>query len=155
MNKTIRAALAAVAVVSFTAGCELPEEDISSGKHAFSEKGNGKQAKKDAPKQEKAESGPQLTAGQENAIESAQDYLDYSAFSKTGLVKQLKFEGYTDKDATFAVNHIKVNWNEQAAKSAADYLDYSSFSRQGLIDQLEFEGYSEEQATYGATQAGL
>ena len=30
------------------------------------------------------------TAGQRNALSTAQGYLDYQAFSKSGLVKQLK-----------------------------------------------------------------
>jgi hypothetical protein len=154
MKKAIGAAAAALMIVGLTAGCELPEDDIKDGKHAFSESGNGKQAKKDKPEAKK-ESGPQLTAGQENAIRQAQSYLDLSGFSKEGLVEQLEFEGHTAKDANFAVTHIKVNWNEQAAKKAEEYVDMSGFSRQGLIDQLAFEGFTPAQAAYGATQVGL
>ena len=88
-------------------------------------------------------------------MRSAADYLDYSAFSRSGLIDQLEFEGYSTDDATFAVDALGVDWNEQAAKSAEDYLDYSAFSRSGLIEQLEFEGYSREQAEYGVDQAGL
>jgi len=98
---------------------------------------------------------PPLTVSQENAIATAEDYLDYTAFSKTGLAEQLEFEGFSAADAQFAVDHIRVNWNEQAAKSAKDYLDYSSFSRQGLIDQLVYEGFTYAQATYGVNQTGL
>jgi Host cell surface-exposed lipoprotein len=98
---------------------------------------------------------PSLTAAQENAIESAKDYLDLSGFSRKGLIDQLKYEGYSTKDATFAVDYIKVNWNKQAAKSAKDYLDMTSFSRQGLIEQLEYEGFTHSQAVYGVGQTGL
>jgi hypothetical protein len=98
---------------------------------------------------------PQLTAEQENAIGSAEDYLDYSAFSRAGLIKQLKFEGYSTAAATFAVDHITVDWKEQAYLSAMEYLDYSHFSRSGLISQLKFEGFTTKQATYGVTKAGL
>ena len=45
-------------------------------------------------------------------------------------------------DATWAVDHLSVDWNDQAAKKAAEYLAYTSFSRQGLIDQLIYEGFS-------------
>lgn len=104
----------------------------------------------------KAESpGPTFTVAQENAIETAQNYLDMSAFSREGLIKQLKFEGYTEKDATFAVDTIKPNWKKQAAESAENYLDMTAFSRAGLIKQLEFEGYTEAQAVFGVNQAGL
>ena len=96
---------------------------------------------------------PQLTSGQENALRSADSYISMSGFSRKGLIEQLEFEGYTTKDATFAVDHLDVNWSEQAARSAKSYLDMSPFSRQGLIEQLEFEGYTAEQAAYGADKA--
>jgi colicin import membrane protein len=92
---------------------------------------------------------------QQNAVRSAEDYLDFTAFSRTGLINQLEFEGYSTADATRAVDRVTVNWNEQAAKSAANYLDFTSFSRQGLIDQLVFEGFTAAQAKYGVSQTGL
>jgi len=93
------------------------------------------------------------TPGQRNALRSAESYLDYSAFSKKGLVKQLKFEGYSSSEARWAVNHVRVSWKAQAVRSAKSYLEYSSFSRQGLIDQLEFEGFTPAQARYGVRKA--
>ncbi len=83
------------------------------------------------------------------------DDLEYGAFSRQGLIDQLVFEDYSNADATFAVDHVDVNWKDQAAKSAQEYLDYDGFSRQGLIDQLVFEGFTKEQATYGVDEAGL
>ncbi|MFF5076095.1 Ltp family lipoprotein [Actinoplanes sp. NPDC000266] len=97
----------------------------------------------------------ELTVSQENAVEKAADYLSYTAFSRSGLIKQLKFEGFSAKDATFGVDAQKANWNEQAAKTAEDYLSYSSFSRSGLIKQLKFEGFTAKQAAYGVKKAGL
>lgn len=94
-----------------------------------------------------------ITAAMENAIGTASSYLDYSAFSRTGLIGQLEYEGYATSDATFAVDHLKVNWNEQAFKSAKSYLEYSSFSLSGLIGQLQYEGFTYEQAAYGANKA--
>jgi hypothetical protein len=99
---------------------------------------------------------PTLTKAQEQAIGTAEDYLDGGQhFSRKGLIDQLKFEGFSRKLATFAVNHIKVNWNKQAAGAAEDYLDHQHFSRSGLIDQLEYEGYTHAQAVYGVKKAGL
>ena len=94
-----------------------------------------------------------ITAAMENAIDTASSYLDYSAFSRTGLIGQLEYEGYATGDATFAVDYLKVNWNEQAFKSAKSYLEYSSFSLSGLIGQLQYEGFTYEQASYGANKA--
>lgn len=96
----------------------------------------------------------QPTMGEKNAVKKAITYLKYSAFSKTGLVKQLEYEGYTSSESNYAVNHIEVDWNEQAAKKAETYLKYSSFSRKGLIDQLEYEGFTREQAEYGVESVG-
>lgn len=95
-----------------------------------------------------------LTISQQNAMRTTANYLDYTAFSYSGLVDQLEFEGYSTEDATFAVDHCGADWNEQAAKKAQDYLDFMSFSRSGLIDQLEFEGFTREQAEYGVTAVG-
>ena len=95
------------------------------------------------------------TAGQKNALKSAQQYLGYSAFSHDGLIEQLEFEGFTAAQATYGVDNCGADWNEQAAKCAKTYLSMSSFSRQGLIDQLVFEGFTSAQAEYGVTQNGL
>ncbi|CAM3714496.1 Ltp family lipoprotein [Alkalicoccus chagannorensis] len=88
-----------------------------------------------------------MTMEQENAVASAESYINYSAFSESGLIEQLEFEGYSADDATFAVQNITVDWSEQAILSAESYLDYSAFSKSGLIEQLEFEGFSNEDAS--------
>ena len=49
---------------------------------------------------------PEMTLSQKNAIQTAKDYLDYTAFSKKSLIEQLGFDGYTTEEATFAVNSI-------------------------------------------------
>lgn len=97
---------------------------------------------------------PSPTIGEKNALRTAREYLNFSAFSYTGLIKQLEYEGYLTEEATYAADNCNANWNEQAAKSAKEYLDMSSFSRQELINQLIYEGYTQEQAEYGVTQNG-
>jgi|GEM_PF-3229875 len=89
------------------------------------------------------------SVGERNARESAANYLEYSAFSRNGLIDQLKFEGFTPAQAEYGVDAVDADWNEQAALSAANYLEYSAFSRNGLIDQLKFEGFTPAQAEYG------
>lgn len=97
---------------------------------------------------------PDMTVGQRNAVRQADSYLSFMAFSRSGLIEQLEFEDYSTEDATFAVDHIEVDWDEQAALKAESYLDTMSFSRQGLIDQLLFEGFSQGQAEYGVAAVG-
>jgi hypothetical protein len=104
---------------------------------------------------------PAMTVSQKNAIASAENYLSSQAFSREGLIKQLSSkygEGFSKADAKYAVDHIKVNWNEQAAKAAKNYLSQEPFSRQGLIHQLESkygEGFTHAQALYGVNKTGL
>ena len=95
------------------------------------------------------------TVAQQNALQSAQGALDFTAFSHSSLVKQLKIEGYSTADATWAVDRVSVDWNEQAAKSAKNYLSFTAFSRSGFVDQLKVEGFSSERAEYGVSQTGL
>ena len=42
---------------------------------------------------------PELTVAQENAIESAQSYLDFSGFSRKSLIDQLVYEGFSKEAA--------------------------------------------------------
>lgn len=98
---------------------------------------------------------PEMSVSQENALDKAENYLDYTAFSRSGLIEQLEFEGFSTADATFAVDTVTVDWMVQAEKKAQSYLDYSSFSRSGLIDQLEFEGFTPDEAEHGANSVGL
>lgn len=75
------------------------------------------------------------------------------AFSYSGLIEQLEYEGYSTEEATYAVDNCGADWKEQAAKKAEEYLNSMSFSKSGLIEQLEYEGFTHEQAVYGADQA--
>jgi hypothetical protein len=95
------------------------------------------------------------TVSQANASRSAKSYLDLSGFSRSGLIKQLMFEGYSESDASYGADAQNANWSEQAARSAKSYLDLSGFSRSGLIKQLMFEGYSKQEAEFGASANGL
>jgi len=98
---------------------------------------------------------PDETVSQENARETAESYLDSQAFSKKGLTEQLRYEGFSRKDAAYAVAAVHANWKEQAAKSAQEYLESQSFSRSSLIEQLEYEGFTHAQAVYGVSKTGL
>jgi hypothetical protein len=100
---------------------------------------------------------PLSPLSQQQAVRAAKNYLDYTAFSYQGLIKQLVVgDGYSTEDATLAVDSITVDWNAQAAKAAKNYLDYTSFSHSGLITQLTVgDGYTSAQAEYGVAAAGL
>lgn len=96
-----------------------------------------------------------VTLSQRNAVAKAKSYLNYTAFSYQGLVKQLEYEQFSNADAIYGVDNCGADWNEQAVKKAKSYMDYSAYSRGGLIDQLIYEGFTQEQAEYGVNAVGL
>ncbi len=102
-----------------------------------------------------------MTRSQENAVRSANSYLDFKGFSRNGLIDQLSSQygdGYDVEDATIAVDSLTVDWDAQAARAAETYLEFKGFSCRGLIQQLssEYGGkFTESQATFGAEQAGV
>jgi C1A family cysteine protease len=99
-----------------------------------------------------------MTSGQENALESAQNYVDLTAFSKAGLIEQLSSsagEGFSKADATFAANNVDADWNEEAVEAAQNYLDLTAFSKAGLIEQLSSaagEKFTPAQARYAVNK---
>lgn len=102
-----------------------------------------------------------MAVSEQQAVRAAQSYLDFSGFSRQGLIDQLSSE-YGDQfnvqDATAAVDSLTVDYNAEAVESARDYIDFSSFSCQGLIDQLSSQygdQYTIDQATFAASQVGL
>lgn len=112
------------------------------------------QAKKEAKATEEKKKAEAPTMGELNALSKAYDYLDYMAFSKSKLIEQLEYEGFSNKEAKYGADHCGANWKEQAAKKAKEYMDYDSFSKQGLIDQLIYEGFTQSQAEHGASAVG-
>lgn len=94
------------------------------------------------------------TTGQRQAVKKAQSYLRFMAFSRSGLIHQLEYEGFTNEEATYGADAVGANWYEQATKKAQSYLRTNSFSRSGLIHQLEYEGFSNEEAVYGTDTSG-
>jgi len=94
------------------------------------------------------------SVSQRNARLKGASYLKYSSFSRSGLIRQLQYEGFSTADATYGTDVQRANWSAQAALKAASYLKYSSFSREGLLRQLEYEGFTAAEAEYGVSQVG-
>ncbi len=108
-----------------------------------------------APKPSTAAPAPAESVSQRNARLKGAEYLRFQSFSRSGLIDQLKYEGFSDADATYGTDVQGADWNVQAAKKAAEYLRYSSFSHQSLLDQLLYEGFTQAQAEYGVSTTGL
>jgi len=108
---------------------------------------------KSEPTTNQAPAKPEMTSGQDNALRSAQQYLDTMAFSKAGLIEQLSSSagsGYSRADATFAANHVDVDWNQQAVKAAREYLDTMPMSAAELTQQLSSSAGSKFTAAQAA-----
>lgn len=119
--------------------------------------------KEPQPAKEPTSKKPTMSTEQKNAIQAAEDYLDFMPFSKKGLVQQLSSDagdGYPKDVAEKAVEEIEpdVDWNEQAVKAAENYQDLMPMSRSEMINQLSSdagEGFTQEQAEHAADEVGL
>lgn len=107
------------------------------------------EAAADAAGSDTGSDGAAGTSSQQTALDRANSYLRTAAFSKKGLIKQLEFEKISTKDATWAANHVNVDWTRQADKKAAEYLDSMAFSKPGLLKQLKFEEFTDAEADHG------
>lgn len=87
--------------------------------------------------------------GYVGAHERAESYLNSSAFSYTGLIEQLEYEGFSESEAKYGVNSCDADWELQAVKKAKSYLNSSAFSYSGLKKQLRYEGFTKDEAKYG------
>lgn len=98
-----------------------------------------------------------ITVSQREATQDAQQYLQYiGGFSLTGLVSQLRSDGFSTSDARYGATHAGANWNKEVVQDARQYLQYvGGFSASGLIGQLESDGFTAAQAKYGAKAVGL
>ena len=86
------------------------------------------------------------TNGNSKALKQANRYLKVMAFSRNGLIDQLKYEGYSQSESEYAADNCGADWYEQASLKAKSYLSTMSFSIDSLIEQLEYEGFTHDEA---------
>lgn len=98
---------------------------------------------------------PTLSFVERQAVREAESYLRIGGFSRSGLIHQLQYEGFSKTASSRAVDSLHINWNSQAKKSAKSYLRVSGFSFSGMVHQLRYEGFTASQARYGAHAVGL
>lgn len=101
------------------------------------------------------------TTSQKQAVQAAEDYLELTAMSKAGLIRQLSSDtgnGFSTADAKFAANHVDADWNAEAVEAAEGYMEMGGFSRKSLIQQLTSSSgdqFTQAQAEYAADKVGL
>lgn len=134
---------------------DLPSLDSSSPTSSSHSSDSSSSREHSSSRSGERSSSSSATLGQSNALESAQDYLEYvGGFSESGLRDQLEYEGFSSSEIDYAIEHCGANWNEQCAECAQDYLDSMSMSRSELYDQLEYEGFTSSQIAYGLAAVG-
>lgn len=94
------------------------------------------------------------TIGKRNAKKSAKSYISALALSRTQMIEQLEFEGYTTEEATYGADNCGADWNVEAAECAENLLDVMGMSRSQLAEQLEFVGFADEQIEYALEKVG-
>ncbi len=84
------------------------------------------------------------------SFKKAESYEDTVHLSKSKLAEQLvTFEKFTQEEADYAVNNIKVDFKKQALEKAKDYQKTLSLSGEALKTQLiDFENFTEEEVNY-------
>ena len=100
---------------------------------------------------------PKNVLGDEaDALKAALNYISTDHFSRNNLIEKLKYDGFTQEEAEYAVSNIYVDWYQMAADTAAAYLKTADYSYNGLIRRLESstDGFTHEEAVYGADTAG-
>lgn len=92
------------------------------------------------------------------ALAWAAAYLQAFPQSRSELLANLLGEGFTNDEATYAVDNVAVNWNTQAKLTAQEVLKattYSPFARTVMVNKLKSYGFTDSQASYGADNCGL
>jgi hypothetical protein len=105
---------------------------------------------------------PAGTVSEQQALIAAEQYLNIgSGFSRQGLIDQLDSSygnGFSEADATWAVDHSDADWDAQAVEAAQGYMQLGGFSRDSLIQQLTSpygSKFTYAQAVYAADKVGL
>ncbi|EJY6949492.1 Ltp family lipoprotein [Staphylococcus pseudintermedius] len=110
-----------------------------------------KQINKDSAKVEKD---TDASAEQTAALESAKTYADTMHMSKKAIYDQLtaqEADKFSDEDAQYAIDHLKVDYKKNALKSAKTYQEDMNMSKQAIYDQLISnygDKFTEEEAQY-------
>lgn len=149
MKKLI--ALMALAITLTACGGETDTKEVK--EEVKQEEPAKKEAKEEKEKPQEAKE-DDVPREYKNALKSAENYISMMPFSEKGLYDQLTSEAgdkYPAEAAQYAIDNIKVDYNEQALKAAQNYLEMMPMSDDQLKQQLMSDAgdkYTEEQAQY-------
>ncbi|MGG5171864.1 TM2 domain-containing protein [Pseudarthrobacter sp. J1738] len=88
------------------------------------------------------------TSGQLMAVLEAESTLRLHPHSRAALIKAVQEDGFSNVDATWAVDHLKISWNEEALLECRDFASQSWSSETEIKNHLKTKGFSEKQSSY-------
>lgn len=96
----------------------------------------------------------ELTTGQKNAVIAAYEQVNFWHPSPDYLEHDIlmKLEGFTQSDASFAVEHVDIDWDEQALLCAKQNAEGQS--KAGLKEWLRYMKFSEKQIEAALKEVG-
>ena len=92
---------------------------------------------------------------EQKALDKALSYLSFSAFSRSRLIEQLEYSGFSTAEATYAADNCGADWNGQAAREAASALEKDpGKTERSLMSWLETMKFTESEAEYAIKSMG-
>lgn len=83
--------------------------------------------------------------------EDIESYLSYMPLSRTDLLDLLVYDGFSEEEATAAVDNAGIDWNAQAVRQAVIQMEtLPDTAYDELVDYLESVHFTHEQAVYAA-----
>lgn len=139
--------IAYLGLISFSATLLVACSNTTASKNTKNDEVKTTQTSKSSePKKEE----PKVPTEYTTAVTKAEQYLKTVGMSKAGLETQLvDFEKFSPEAAKYAVDNVKVDWNQQALKKGKDYVKTVAMSPEAVRDQLvNFEHFTQEEADF-------
>ena len=89
----------------------------------------------------------------EQALDKAQNYVDFTSFSEADLRRQLEYHEFSPEAIQFALDNVNVDYQAECIEKAKNYLEFTSFSEADLREQLEYHKFSEEHISVAIEEA--
>ena len=89
----------------------------------------------------------------EQALDKAQNYVDFTSFSEADLRRQLEYHEFSPEAIQFALDNVNVDYQAECIEKAKNYLEFASFSEADLREQLEYHKFSEEHINVAIVEA--
>lgn len=95
------------------------------------------------------------STGEKDARSAAASLVSMGAFSRAFTISQLTSpgEGYSEAEATKAVDSLHIAWREQARRAAIEYMGIRKFTCEEMKEQLAAtyaNNFTREEAKWGA-----